>query len=180
MLYIMRHEDYPGDDIAAKAAGKPYLTFPDTWFNVKSRGFNLSADPWFNRILEEVDVCDIPFPDVARDLVTGKTHSFDKVSTGVRTLWLMYHFPNDWLYPSQWLGENCYQAMFDASKDKDIVVFNDSNMLMRRCEGYCMDSCSGTFKDFKRGICYTAVPGGTVCKDFACTIFEDECLEDDL
>lgn len=175
MLSIMRWCDYPGDDIAAKAAGRPYLDFPDSWFSMLSRDHNLNQDPWFEKFVREVDECDIPMPNVIRMLDTGETHSFDRVSTGVKALWLMYYYPDRWLYPSQWLGENCYQSMLDIGAEKDLIVLNDSKMLISEIDGYCMDKCRGQFRDFKRGTIYTIIPGGEVCWNF--DIMEDDADE---
>lgn len=66
----------------------------------KSRGIDLNKDKDFERYLKEIDKCDIPLPNVARDLLTGKTHSFDKISTGARMLWLMQDFADEYLFLS--------------------------------------------------------------------------------
>jgi len=66
------------------------------WWTISNetlrRDFNLNDDVEFAKYLKEIDQCDIPMPNVVRDLLTGNTHSFDKVSTGVRMLWLMVRF----------------------------------------------------------------------------------------
>ena len=66
------------------------------WWTISNetlrRDFNLNDDVEFAKYLKEIDQCDIPMPNVVRDVWTGNTHSFDKVSTGVRMLWLMVRF----------------------------------------------------------------------------------------
>lgn len=132
---------------AEKLTGLKYLNFPDDWFSTLSAKYDLNKDGAFVKYLREVDECDIPMPNVVRDLVTGTTHSFDKVSTGVKTLWLINHFPGKFLYPSCFLGQNCYQQLFDVGKDKDIFIYDDSDMLVNEEA----DMCTGKFKDYLRG-----------------------------
>lgn len=172
MLKILRWEDYPGDDIAAAAVGKPYLNFPDDHFAEISRGRDLFNDEWFKRVLLEVDIADVPMVGVIRDLRTNTGHSIDKVSTGVKVMWMLKYFPNDYTYPSQWLGENCFQLLLDLSVEQDIVIFDDSGMLYRGGAKYCMNNCHGQFQDFKRGTIYTITPGEH-------TAWQFQDLEDD-
>lgn len=167
MLYIMRYDDYPDIEEAIKIVGKPRLTWADGVFNEYALTHDLNKDPWFAYVLKEIDRCDIPMPNVARDIQTGRTHSFDKVSTGVRVAWLMRYYPDKWLFPSAYLGENCYQAMLNAGSYEDIIVYNNSNMLCSEIQGYCMDNCSGTFCDYKTHKQYIIIPGGTVCWDYS-------------
>lgn len=173
MLKIMRWEDYPSDVLAVSVTGKKYLEVPRAAFAGLSNDKMLSTDPWFKRILKEVDRADL-VGCAALDPYTGNSHSFDRVSTGVKTLWLMYHYPDRFLYASQWLGENCYQAALDAGAEKDIVVFDDSKMLCRMEGAYYLDNCRGQFQDFKRGTIYTLIPGGRVAWDFY-LLEDDEC-----
>lgn len=167
MLYIMRYDDYPDMREAARIVGKPLLLWPDSYFCDDLRKLDVSYDPWFIKFLRDVDRCDIPLPNVARDLLTGMTHSFDKISTGVRTLWLMRYHASEWLFPSEYLGENCYQSMLDLSTEVDVIVYNSSNMLCSEIEGYSMDNCTGTFCDYKTRKQYTIVPGGDVCWNYS-------------
>lgn len=167
MLKIMRWDDYPGDEIAERAAGKPYLQFPDTKFDVRIDWRTLGDDPWFQRILREVDDAEVADKGIVRMLKSGRPHTFEQVSTGVKVLWLMYHYPDEFLYPSQWLGENCYQQAVDIGAEKDIIVFDDSDMLCREYRDYALDNCHGQFQDFMRGTIYTLVPGGEAAWEFA-------------
>lgn len=127
--------------------GLRYIEFPDAVFDTLKRKHNLNTDPYFIKFLKEIDNCDIPMPNVARDLYTMDTHSFDKVSTGVRVLWLMARYPDKYLYPTQWLGENCYQSMFDLGKEFDISVYEDSDMFSQAL----IDECTGQFRDMHTG-----------------------------
>lgn len=111
-------------------------------FEILRRDFDLNTDGDFIKYLREIDQCDIPMPNVVRDLITGQTHSFDKVSTGVGVLWLMSRFPKRFLYPTQWLGQNCYQAMFDLGNLYDIYVFEDSDIF----DEDEMLECTGVFR----------------------------------
>jgi len=130
-----------------KAAGVKYINFPDDVFELLRREFDLNNDEYFLKYLREIDLCDVPLPNVARDLLTGQTHSFDKVSTGVRVLWLMARFPDRFLYPTQWLGENCYQAMFDLGEMRDIFIYEDSDIF----DEEEMEECTGSFEDMHTG-----------------------------
>jgi hypothetical protein len=117
---------------AENLCNRKYIEFPDTEFMRLSRKHDLNNDQYFIKFLHDIDGCDIPMKNVARDLITGNTHSFDKVSTGVRVLWLMAVYPDKFLYPTQWLGENCYQAMFDLGKERDIYIYEDSDMFSQK------------------------------------------------
>jgi len=132
---------------AERLTGLKYIEFPDIIFERTVRNYDLNNDQAFERYLREIDNCDIPMPNVARDLITGNTHSFDKISTGVRMLWLMTRLPDRYLYPTQWLGENCYQSMFDIGRDTDVWVYEDSQMFANEEA----DACTGQFLDVKAG-----------------------------
>lgn len=132
---------------AEAVTGVKYIEFPDDVFEMLRRGYDLNSDDLFLKYLKEIDMCDVPMPNVARDLLTGQTHSFDKVSTGVRVLWLMARFPTQFLYPTQWLGQNCYQAMFDLGDVCDIYVYEDSDIF----DEEVMEECTGSFMDMNNG-----------------------------
>lgn len=168
MLKILRWDDYPSDDLAVAAIGKPYCEYPDSNFDIRADFETIGDDPWFRRCLLEIDNATVACPGQALDLSNNRLHSFDKVSTGVKTLWLMYHLPDLYTYPSQWLGENCYQQLLDIGAEKDIIVFDDSDMLCRRYKDYRFDNCHGQFQDFLRGTIYDLIPGGRVAWKFSC------------
>jgi hypothetical protein len=128
--------------------GKKIIEFPDDLFEILQRDFNLNKDDDFIKFLRVIDECDIPLPNVARDIETGETHSFDKVSSGVKMLWLIAKFSNKYIFPTCWLGENCYQSMFDLGSIYDFDVYEDSNMFAQE---YCIEECTGKFKDYKTG-----------------------------
>jgi hypothetical protein len=133
---------------AEEATGLKYLDFPDEWFNRIARNHDLNKDEYFKQVLSEIDDSDIPMPNVVRFRKNMSTHPFDKVSTGVRMLWLMNYYPNRFLYPSQWLGPNCYRSLFELGKSKDIIIYDDSEMLVNEEA----DDCTGLrFKDFHTG-----------------------------
>lgn len=132
---------------AEERTGRKYVEFPDQQFLFLSECVDLNKDETFIKYLREVDKCDIPMPNVARDLITGKTHSFDKVSTGVRMLWLMRYHADKFLFPSQFLGQNCYQGAFDIGRINDVYIYDDSNML----EEEESDECDGVFTDYLTG-----------------------------
>lgn len=167
MLKILRWRDCPGDDLAVAAIGKPYCQYPDANFNLRADFDTLHEDSRFCKWLREIDNATIACPGQALDLFNNRLHSFEKVSTGVKTLWLLYNLPDLYTYPTQWLGENCYQQLLDIGAEKDIVVFDDSNMLKRRYRNFRLDNCHGQFQDFLRGKVYTLVPGGHVARSFA-------------
>jgi hypothetical protein len=136
------------EEEAEKATGLKYLELPDEWFIELSSGKDLNNDEYFKKVLLEIDECDVPMPNVARLVLNGDTHSFDKVSTGVRMLWLMKYYPNKFLYPSQWLGQNCYKALFELGEENEIMLYEDSGM-MDQTE---IDECVGLkFRDYHNG-----------------------------
>jgi hypothetical protein len=136
------------EEEAEKATGLKYLELPDEWFYKLSSSHDLNNDEYLKNILKEVDNCDVPMPNVIRDIITGETHSFDRISTGVKVLWLMRYYPNKFLYPSQWLGENCYRAFFELNDICDIVLYEDSDMLFN----VEADECVGMkFRDWHTG-----------------------------
>lgn len=141
------------EEEAAQKVNRKYIEYPDGEFEVLARDHDLNTDEIFIRALKEIDRCDIPMRNVARDLLTGDTHSFDKVSTGVRVIWLMARYPDKFLFPTQWLGENCYQMMFDIGKEFDFYVYEDSDMFSQ--DG--VEDCTGYFTDL--------VTGEEVCVD---------------
>lgn len=121
--------------------------FPDDEFYWKSREYDLNTDETFINLLRKIDRCDVPMPNVARDLVTGRTHSFDKVSTGVYAVWLASKDKDaEYIYESQWLGENCYQPLIDLSKTMDIYIWDNSDMLY-----HAEPSLTGEIEDLKTG-----------------------------
>lgn len=132
---------------AAKLLDKKIIRNPDIEFEFKSRKHDLNKDEFFKRCLLEVDECDIPMDNVARDLLTGRTHSFDRISTGVKTLWLLKNYGDDCLLESCKLGPNCYKLAVEISKDKDIYLYDNSDMMVNEEA----DECVGEFKDYITG-----------------------------
>lgn len=119
------------EEAAAKVFGKPILDDPDLVFWNKVMNSRLETaitnDSEFQRILKEIDNADVPMPNVIRDIPTGITHDIFKTSTGVQTLWLTANAP-DYTFLSEWYGPNCYQELFNISKEKDILLFENSDM----------------------------------------------------
>ncbi len=60
-----------------------------------------------------------------------------------------------YIYPTQWLGENCYQAMFDIGRETDIWVYEDSQMFANEEA----DECTGQFLDVRTGSVVTVGDG---------------------
>ncbi len=148
MLNIIFQDDMTEKE-AERLSGRKWLQFPDDQFHYLSNEDTLSDDLWFIKALKDIDRCDIPMKCVARDLITGRTHSFDRISTGVKMVWLMRYHADKFLFPSQYLGENCYQCVLDASTCRnDIFLYDDSDMLYRESQGYCLDACTGLFNDY--------------------------------
>lgn len=146
MLYLL-FQAKVSEEEAEQMTGRKWLAQPDRWFLRLSDEVDLNTDETFIKYLYEIDKCDIPMRNVARDLLTGDTHSFDKISTGVRMLWFMRYHPEKFLFPSQFLGENCYQGAIDLSIDRDIYIYEDSNMF----DTDEIEKCKGTFTDYHTG-----------------------------
>lgn len=107
----------------------------------------MNNDEFYIRSVGEIDKCDIPMRNVLRDLITGETHSFDKVSGGVKSLWLMYYYNEEYIFPTRYFGQNCYNLVVDISKDRDIYLYDDANMMDEDESGECI----GVFTDFHTG-----------------------------
>lgn len=117
------------DEEAEQISGKKYLWDPDAWFYKYTFGKDLSTDTLFLKFIKEIDRADMPFPNVVRNIPTGGTHDIYHVSTGAKVLWItMSDHINDWLMPSQWFGENCFRFLVEYAKDKDILIYDDSDM----------------------------------------------------
>lgn len=127
MLYLIFMDKT--EEEAAELTNRKVIDNPDARFNYYTKGVDLNKDEFFVKALREIDRCDIPMDNVARDLLTGRTHSFDKVSTGLRSLWLMYHKPDAFVYLASFFGENCYRLLLEISKTRDIIVYDDVEML---------------------------------------------------
>jgi hypothetical protein len=134
-------------EAAEKLTGVKFIEFPDYVFNILTMGYDLNQDDYFKKLLLEIDGCDVPLPNVVRDIKTNRTSSFDKVSTGVRVLWLIKNHPSEYLYPTQWLGENCYQELFNLGKEVDVYIYEDSRMFLQ--DG--AELCTGEFVDVLTG-----------------------------
>lgn len=132
---------------AVEKLGRPFLAWPDAVIEIEYGYDILNDSEFFKKALLEVDKCDVPLRNVARDIETGNTHSFDRVSTGVKTLWLMSHVEEGkYAFMSSWIGENCYQLMLDLSKTRDIYLYDDSEFLT-----YADESITGEFEDLYTG-----------------------------
>lgn len=143
MLYVL-FEKYYTEEEAAKLTNRNMLVGTESAFNVKRDGVDLNKDEFFKRCCKEVDLCDIPFRNVLLDTLNGETHSFDKVSGGVRALWLMRHFHEEFILPSCFMGPNCYALMVESSADRDIYIYDDSEMFLE----LVADELKGQFVDY--------------------------------
>ncbi len=150
MLNILFQDDMTEEE-SEKLVNRKWLEFPDKWFDTLTRSVNLNNDDWFKLVLLDIDKSDIPIDNVARDIYTGRTHPFSNVSSGVKMLWLMYYHADKFLFPSQYLGENCYQYALYAGENSDVFVYDDSDMLRSEERGVSLDSCIGVFKDYVKG-----------------------------
>lgn len=148
MLYVI-FQTLMNQEDAERAVSRKYVSFPNEEFMVmvQDRRVNLNNDKEFLRILEKVDHCDVPFPNVLRDLYTGDTHAFTEISTGSRMMWLMKEASDRFLFPSCFFGQNCYQTVFDLSKDRDIYVYDDADMMWEEAA----EQCRGTFTNYVDG-----------------------------
>ena len=144
MLYVLNQKAYTEEE-AATLTGLELIKYKKDAFIILSRKVDLNQDMFFKRCVEEIDLCDIPFPNVIRDPLTGNTHSFDKVSGGVTAMWLMNYYNDRYIMPTSYFGENCYQIMLDISKEKDVYVYDDAGMLYTKE----IDECKGVFTDYK-------------------------------
>lgn len=128
MLYMISQLSMPIEE-AVNITGRKWANIPDNNFEFDSRKHDLNNDEFLRKCLLEVGNKTIPMPNVIRDEVTGITHSFDKMSTGVKVLWLLYHYPEKYLIETCFIGPNCYEILMDLSETKDIILYDNSNML---------------------------------------------------
>ena len=146
MLHVLFETAYSEEE-AVLISNRVMIENTKSEFLTRSRYHDLNTDPFFIKCCAEIDKCDIPMPNVLRDVLTGNTHSFDKISGGVMSLWLMFHYSDKYLFPSCYFGENCYQLLFDICKEKDIYIYENSQMMCRPE----IRECIGTFTDSKTG-----------------------------
>lgn len=148
-------------DEAATVTGKKLLEYPDALFRYLTRGYDLNKDEIFVKALLDIDKCDIPMDNVARDLLTGRTHSFDKVSTGVMTVWLLSKCSEEYLLETKWLGENCYRSVFELAKDRDIYLYDNSQMFLTDE----VEECNSDWKDYHTGNVVNVTDSFDYCVD---------------
>ena len=146
MLYFLSQSVYT-EEYAAWLTGRELVTHTDYLFDFKSRKHNLNNDVIFKQCVLEIDKCDIPMDNVIRELATGRTRSFDKISSGAKALWLMYYYCDSILMPTAYFGPNCYRLLVEFSKERDIYIYDDADM----CVYEEADMCNGCFTDFKTG-----------------------------
>lgn len=167
MLYILFSDDYTKEEAAA-ATGRKYAKFVDAHWSYQTDYRDLNNDPVLKRLLKNVDQCDLPYPNVVLDIRSNTTHSFDRISSGVKTLWLMQYCADTYLFSSAHLGENCFQDLLDISKTVDVYVYENSDMLYRKVGDHFFDECTGEFTDYKTGIVTHVVPGKLNALDYGC------------
>lgn len=161
MLYILFHTAYTEEE-AAKVTGRKLVTHTDAEFSVATRELDLNEDELFLNCVKEIDTCDVPFPNVIRDLYTGNTHSFDRVSSGAKAMWLLGRLHEKFIMPSAFFGPNCYKILVELSKDRDIYIYEDAHMF-----GYPeSDELEGVFTDFKTK--QVVELGGYTAFDYIC------------
>lgn len=145
MLYILLGEY--DDDKAEKMIGKPIRKFADYIWSLQLDFKSLNNSLIYKRAVTEIDNGKIIAPNIIQDIPSGDTYPFQKSSTGVLTLCLIEHDnAGEYSYQSQWLGPNCYQILFDMSKNKDIYIHDDSDMFT-----FADDSLTGEFIDLRTG-----------------------------
>ena len=147
MLYIL-FPSVMSEDEASAAVGRKMIKYVDSEFRVRANQNKLNYDMFFIKCCREIDQCDIPVANVLRDLRSGETHSFDRVSGGVMSMWLMYHYSEEFLFPTAYFGENCYQILLDMSTYKDVYVYDNAGMVTKEEA----EKCIGKFTDFHTGI----------------------------
>lgn len=162
MIYILFQDDYTEEE-AALAVNKKMIVNTDTAFETRRRDHDLNYDRYFRDLLKAIDRCDVPMRNVARDLLTGETHSFDRISGGIKSLWLMHHYNKDYIFPSCYFGENCYKFVFNDGKDRDIYIYEDSGMFatdeIEECVGVFTNYKTKEVIDVKNGFDYTIANG---------------------
>ena len=144
MLYVLHQDVYTRDEAVA-LTGLKLVDYKKAIFLSRTEKIDLNNDEFFKKCVRLIDNCDIPMRNVVRDLITEDTHSFENVSGGVMALWLMYYCNDRYLMPTGYFGENCYQLLLDISKEKDIYVYDSSDMLNTRE----FSDCDGVFTDYR-------------------------------
>lgn len=135
------------EEEAEKVTGLRYIEYPDLVFETLTRKIDLNKDEYFKMLVSEIDECDIPIDNVIKVRLNGRCATFKEVSTGTKVLWLLKNYPQMYLYPTQWLGQNCYKYLFEIAKVNDIIMYEDSNMFVHDEADYL----DGEFKDYHTG-----------------------------
>ena len=146
MLYVL-FSKVVSEEEASALIGRKLIKFVDAEYRVRINQNALNNDAFFIRCCKEIDICDIPMPNVLRDIRSGETHSFYRVSGGIMSMWLMYHYTDSFLFQSAYFGENCYQILLDIGKEKDVYVYDNADMLCKEE----FDACTGCFTDYHTG-----------------------------
>ena len=147
MLYVL-FQNVVTEEEAEKLTGRKMVTHTDAEFYFRTEGLDLNNDDFFKMCIEEIDRCDVPFRNVVRDLITGETHSFDRVSSGVKALWLMNYKNKELILPSAYFGPNCYRILVESSKTRDIYIYDDAAMMSNE---EADNECIGCFTDYHTG-----------------------------
>lgn len=146
MLYYVNARIMSIEEFSQKL-NKSICECPDLVFDIISRDYDLNRDEFFAMALLKVGNADIPMDNVARDLITGRTYSFDKISTGIRSLWLMNYFGTKYIYQSCYFGENCYKVLAELAQYTDVYLYDNSSMLVSEE----FDDSVGNFTDYTTG-----------------------------
>lgn len=79
-------------------------------------------DHFVQRVLKEVDHVDVLFEEALRDRF-GHGISTEQISTGSKTLILIYFDKQDRLFNGSAMGDNCLKFLFEMARKRDIRVF---------------------------------------------------------
>lgn len=124
------------------------IKYVNSEFRARIDQNKLNDDMFFIKCCRDIDKCDIPMTNVLRDLRSGETYSFDRVSGGIMSVWLMYYYNEEFLFQTAYFGENCYQTLLDLSIDRDVYVYYNACMVTKEEA----EKCTGEFIDFHTGI----------------------------
>lgn len=137
MLYFLEQDRmYDTADYSniLEVTGREIEKYPDHVFlnQVDDCDIDLNRDQFYLDLCLEIDKSKLIARNVLEHIPSGEPHSIREASTGVMALWLLKNgVPGLWR-ESQWFGPNCYSRILEISKDQDIFILDNSDMIYRK------------------------------------------------
>ena len=144
MLYIIHYKQMELEE-AASLVKRRIIENPDEVFNMLTTKEELFNSKLIHDMANEIENADIIGNGVLVSRYNGDYYTFKEMAGGVKTIYLLDKYCNEFILESCFFGENCYKFLFEISKTKDIYIYENSNMLLKP---EVNNVNIGTFTDF--------------------------------